>query len=86
MDGTQTTQKHIIVYSTPTCTYCHHLKDYLTSKGFVYEDVDVTKSVEAMMAAVQKSGQKGVPVTDIDGTIVVGFDQEEVDRLLNITN
>ena len=78
-------KKHIIIYSTPTCTYCHHLKDYLTEKGFAYDDVDVTKDYNAMIEAVTKSGQKGVPVTDIEGEIVVGFDQEAIDRLLGIT-
>lgn len=85
MEQTQKDQKHIIIYSTPTCTYCHHLKDYLTEKGFTYQDVDVTKSYDDMIAAVTKSGQKGVPVTDIEGKIVIGFDQEAIDELLGIT-
>jgi glutaredoxin 3 len=85
MEQTQKTQKHIMIYSTPTCTYCHHAKDYLTEKGFTYEDIDVTKDYEAMVAAVQKSGQKGVPVIDIEGKIIVGFDQEELDAVLGIT-
>jgi glutaredoxin-like YruB-family protein len=85
MEQTQKTQKHIMIYSTPTCTYCHHLKDYLTEKGFTYEDIDVTKDYDAMVAAVQKSGQKGVPVTDIEGKIIVGFDQDEIDQTLGIT-
>ncbi|MES2623203.1 MAG: glutaredoxin domain-containing protein [Patescibacteria group bacterium] len=81
-----TTQKHITVYSTPTCTYCHHLKDYLTEKGFAYEDINVAADISKLQEAVLKSGQKGVPVIDIDGTIIVGFDQEEVDKALGITN
>lgn len=78
-------QKNIIVYSTPVCTYCHHLKDFLTSKGFTYEDIDVSKDFEGLKAAVTKSGQKGVPVIDIEGDIVVGFDQEAIEKLLGIT-
>jgi glutaredoxin-like YruB-family protein len=85
MDTPTTTQKHITVYSTPTCTYCHHLKDYLTEKGFTYEDLDVSKDFAALQASVEKSGQKGVPVIDIEGKIIVGFDQEAVDELLGIT-
>lgn len=81
---TSTTKKHIIVYSTPTCTYCHHLKDYLTEKGFTYEDHDVSKDFTHLQAAVEKSGQKGVPVIDIEGKIIVGFDQEAVDEALGI--
>ncbi len=80
------TQTHkIIVYSTESCKYCHLAKEYLTSKGFAYESVDVGKDAEARKVAVAKSGQLGVPVIDIDDHIIVGFDQEAVDHLLNIT-
>lgn len=85
MEQTQSNQKKIMIYSTPTCTHCHHVKDYLTEKGFTYQDIDVTKNHEDMIAAVQKSGQRGVPVIDIEGTIIVGFDQDAVDAALNIT-
>lgn len=85
MDTPTTTQKHILVYSTPTCTYCHHLKDYLKEKGFAYEDIDVSKDFTALQASVEKSGQKGVPVIDIEGKIIVGFDQEAIDEALKIT-
>ena len=85
MDTSTHNQKHIIIYSTPTCTHCHHLKDYLTEKGFSYEDIDVSKDFAALQASVEKSGQKGVPVIDIEGKIIVGFDQEEVDEVLGIT-
>lgn len=81
-----TTTKKIIVYSTPTCHYCHLLKDYLTEKGFAYEAVDVSADFEAKKAALEKSGQLAVPVTDIDGKIVVGFDQDAIDALLGITH
>ena len=83
---TSKTQKNIIIYSTPACVHCHHLKDYLTEKGFTYQDIDVTKSLTAMQEALLKSGQQGVPVTDIEGKIIVGFDQEKVDEILGITN
>lgn len=85
MDTPTQTQKHILIYSTPTCTYCNHLKDYLKEKGFAYEDVDVSKDFNALQASVEKSGQKGVPVTDIEGKIVIGFDQEVIDEILGIT-
>lgn len=84
MDTTQT--KKVIVYSTPTCHYCHLLKDYLTEKGIAFESVDVAADAEAKKVAFEKSGQLAVPVTDIDGNIVIGFDQEAVDELLGITN
>lgn len=85
MDQTHTSQKNIKIYSTPTCTYCHHAKDYLTEKGFAYEDIDVTKDYRSMIEAVQKSGQKGVPVIDIEGKVIVGFDKEVIDQVLGIT-
>lgn len=85
MDMDTTTQtKKVIVYSTPTCHYCHLLKDYLTEKGIAFESVDVSADAEAKKAAYEKSGQLAVPVTDIEGDIVVGFDQDAVDELLGI--
>lgn len=87
MEPTQTsTPKKVIVYSTPTCHYCHLLKDYLTEKGIAFETIDVSADAEAKTAAFEKSGQLGVPVTDIDGEVVVGFDQDEIDKLLDIKN
>jgi len=80
-----TEQKNkIVIYSTETCTYCHHLKDYLKEKGFTYEEIDVGRDAEQAQIMIQKSGQRGVPVSDIDGQIVIGFDQDKVDELLNI--
>lgn len=84
---TTTPQTHnIIIYSTPNCVHCHHLKDYLTEKGIGFKDIDVAADAVAAMEAREKSGQRGVPVVDIDGNIVVGFDKEIVDQLLGITN
>lgn len=74
----------IIIYSTENCKFCHMLKDYLTEKGFTYEAVDVGKDMAQAEIAKQKSGQLGVPVTDIDGHIIIGYDVEAVDELLNI--
>ncbi len=82
---TSTEQKNkIIIYSTENCKFCHMLKDYLTEKGFAYENIDVGKDAAQADIAREKSGQLGVPVTDIDGNIIVGYDIEEIDKLLNI--
>jgi len=70
------------VYSTPTCPWCTVAKDYLSSKAVAYEDLDVSKNREAAMEMINKSGQRGVPVIDIDGNIIVGFDQARIDSLL----
>ena len=70
------------VYSTPTCPYCTMAKKYLDSKNVGYEDVDVSSNRDAASEMVNKSGQRGVPVLDINGTIVVGFDKDRIDSLL----
>ena len=70
------------VYSTPTCPYCHQLKDYLKEKNVEFEDIDVSTDEKEAEAMVKKSGQVGVPVLDVDGTIVVGFDKAKVDELI----
>jgi glutaredoxin-like YruB-family protein len=85
MDTNTNEQKNkIIIYSTENCKFCHMLKDYLTEKGFEYENVDVGKDAAQAEIAKEKSGQLGVPVSDINGHIVIGYDLEEVDSLLNI--
>ncbi|NLD47696.1 MAG: NrdH-redoxin [Clostridiaceae bacterium] len=71
------------VYSTPTCPWCTVAKKYLNSKNVFFEDLDVSSDRNAAAEMIQKSGQRGVPVLDINGTIVVGFDQNEIDRLLS---
>ncbi len=73
----------IKVYSTPTCPWCHKVKDYLQEKGADFEDIDVSSNTEAAKEMVEKSGQMGVPVVDIDGTIIVGFDQDAIDEHLS---
>lgn len=73
----------IKVYSTPTCSWCTVAKKYLASKNVTFEEVDVSKSREAAMEMVKKSGQRGVPVIDINGNIIVGFDQAKIDRLIS---
>jgi glutaredoxin 3 len=70
------------VYSTPSCPWCIVAKNYLASKNVPYEDVDVSRNREAAMEMIQKSGQRGVPVLDINGSIVVGFDQATIDTLI----
>jgi len=74
----------IKVYSTPTCPYCVTLKNFLKEKGFEFEDIDVSINHEAAHEMVEKSGQMGVPVIDINGEIVVGFDKEKIEKLLDI--
>jgi glutaredoxin-like YruB-family protein len=72
------------IYSTPTCPWCTRAKQYLASKNIPYTDYDVSKDRNAAMEMIRKSGQQGVPVLDIDGNIVIGFDKERIDALLGI--
>lgn len=74
---------NVTVYTTSTCPWCVKAKEYLSSKGVNYEEKNVSMDRAAAGEMIQKSGQRGVPVLDIDGNIVVGFDQERIDTLLS---
>lgn len=75
---------NVVVYSTPTCPWCSRVKDYLKSNSVNFKEVDVSKDMMGAMEMIRKSGQRGVPVLDINGNIVVGFDKNSIDRLLRI--
>ncbi|VVB57998.1 putative Thioredoxin [Candidatus Anstonella stagnisolia] len=75
-------QKKITVYSTPTCPFCTMAKQYLKGKGVQFSDIDVAKDKNAALEMVKKSGQMGVPVLDIGGKIIVGFDRAKIDSAL----
>lgn len=78
-------QKHKVkVYSTKACPYCVMEKDFLKAHKVAFEDIDVSANQEAANEMIEKSGQMGVPVTDVDGEIVVGFDKEKLKKLLGI--
>ncbi len=82
--GESKTQKKVTVYSTPTCSWCTRLKKYLDQNGIKYRDIDVSKDQKAAEELVKRSGQQGVPQTDINGQIIVGFDKQKIDKLLDI--
>lgn len=73
----------VTIYSTSTCPYCVYAKNYFKEKGVSYEDKNVGLDRAAGIEMVQKSGQMGVPVVDIDGKIIVGFQPEVFEELLN---
>lgn len=75
--------KSIIVYSTPACPYCHMAMDFLKSKNIPFTHKDVAADQVAAEEMIDKSGQMGVPVIDIDGEIIVGFDKTKIEELLN---
>lgn len=72
------TNKKVTVYSTPTCPYCVYAKQFLTEQGIQFEDVDVSRDRARAVEMVQKSGQMGVPVLDVAGTILVGFQPQAI--------
>ncbi len=74
--------KKVVIYSTPTCPYCKRAKAYLSQKGISYTDIDVAQDREKAREMTEKSGQMSVPVIIIDGEIVVGFNQVQLDKLL----
>lgn len=74
----------VIVYSTPTCPWCFKAKDFLKEKGIRFVDKDVASDKAAREEMMEKSGQMGVPVIDIDGQIIVGFDKEKIEELLGL--
>jgi len=76
----------IKVFSTPSCPYCVTLKEFLKERDVVFEDIDVSQNRAALDEMVEKSGQMGVPVVEIDGQIIVGFDKEKITQLLKIND
>ena len=75
---------NITIYSTPTCPYCKMAKEYLTGKNVQFTNIDVSADQEGATKMVELSGQMGVPVIDIDGKIIVGFDKDEISSTLGL--
>jgi len=75
---------NVKIYSTPSCPYCKMTKAYFAENNIPFEDIDVASNQFATQEMISKSGQLGVPVIDIDGQIVVGFDRPKVAQLLNL--
>ena len=74
----------ITVYSTNTWPWCVKVKDYLRNNNIEFKDINVGMDRQGAMEMIQKSGQRGVPVLDIDGNIIVGFDKEAIDKALGL--
>ncbi len=71
------------VYTTPTCVFCLPVKKLLEDRGVAYEEIDVSQNQEALEEIKDRTGQAGVPVTEIEGELVVGFDKEKIIALLD---
>ncbi|MBU2540866.1 MAG: glutathione S-transferase N-terminal domain-containing protein [Candidatus Omnitrophica bacterium] len=76
--------KNVKVYSTPTCPYCIKVKQFLKESNVDFENLDVSTDQEKAQEMMKKSGQMGVPVLDIEGEIIVGFDKEAITKALNL--
>ena len=74
----------VIVYSTSWCPWCSRVKDFLKQNKIPFKDINVEKDQKAAQEMVNKSGQMGVPVIDIDGTIIVGFNEPEIRKALKL--
>ena len=76
--------KKVKIYSTAACPYCIRAKQFLKENNIVFEDVDVSGNKAAAEEMIRKTGQMGVPVLDIEGEIIVGFDREKIKQTLGI--
>ena len=75
---------NIKVYCTPHCPWCTAAKDYLKNHGFEFEEIDVSTDPLLAEELIKKSGQMGVPVIEIDDELIIGFNRERIDEVLNI--
>jgi len=74
----------VTIYTTPTCVYCRAAKEFFKENNVEYDEKNVAEDEQARDAMVEKSGQLGVPVIDIKGNIVVGFDEAKLSELLGV--
>ena len=70
------------IYSTPTCPWCKTAKEFLKENKISFKDIDISKDRKAAEEMIKKSGQMGVPVIDVNGKIIVGFDQDALEKAL----
>ncbi len=84
MSAPEKVQPRVIIFTTPTCTFCNAAKKYLRERGIKFKEVDVSRDPAAARDMVRRSGQQGVPVLDIGGKIVVGFDRPKIDKYLGL--
>ncbi len=81
---TNTTTKKVEIYSTPTCHFCHMAKEWLTEKNIPFVDYNVAENMDKRKEMVEMTGQLGVPVIKIEDNLMVGFNQEQMAKLLGV--
>ena len=74
----------IKIYSSPTCPFCYVLKNYLKEKGFEFEEIDISKETAKREELIKKTGLATLPVVEINGQLIVGFDKKKIDEVLKI--
>ena len=74
---------NVIVYGAAWCAFCHAARDYLDKQGVKYTYNDVESDPALLNESISKSGQMGIPVLDINGTIIIGFDRPKIDSALS---
>ena len=76
--------QHVKIYTTSTCPWCMKTKEFLKAHNIKYEEANVGVDGKSRNEMFEKSGQFGVPVTDANGTIIVGYDKESLQKALGI--
>lgn len=76
--------KPVTIYSTPTCGFCHMTKEYFKSRKIVYTEKDITTDEEGLRWVLDRTGMASVPVIDIDGIVIVGFDRPKIDAAFQL--
>lgn len=76
--------KKVTIYTTPTCVYCRATKEFFKEHNVTYEEKDVARDMQAQQEMLGKAGQLAVPVIDIDGEVVIGFDKGRLSELLGV--
>ena len=84
MNGSAPRPHRVLVFTTPTCPWCTRAKSYLRTRGVPFREIDVSRDPSAARDLVRRTGQMGVPVVEIDGRPIVGFDQAKIDTLLGL--
>jgi glutaredoxin 3 len=76
--------KKIKIYSTPTCSFCKVLKNYLSSHEIEFKEIDISNNKTQQKEVLKKAGQLTVPIVEIGKDIIIGFDKEKIDKILNL--
>jgi len=76
--------KNVTIYSTPTCHFCHMAKEFFDEHGIKYTDYNVATDLEKRKEMIDKTRQMGVPVIDIDGQIIIGFERSTLATALGV--